>query len=89
MQVHYNLRHFSGTGACTYGRLTKSPHGLSIPKPDGFTAEAEELKATLYQNNNQRKLSDKRFRFLCIRDFSALGEGIDHITPTVMASSLT
>jgi len=51
------------------------------PTPNGFTAEVDELKATLYRRQNQRKLSDKRFSILCIGDFSALGEGYDHRDP--------
>lgn len=52
------------------------------PKPDGYAAEAEELKFMLYRRNYQRKLSDKRFSILCIGDFSAFGEGHDHVDST-------
>jgi hypothetical protein len=51
------------------------------PTPNGFAAEVEELKATLYRRQNQRKLSDKRFSILCIGDFSAFGEGYDFVDP--------
>lgn len=51
------------------------------PTPAGFAAEVDELKATLYRRNNQKRLSDKRFSILCIGDFSALGEGYDFVDP--------
>jgi hypothetical protein len=57
-------------------KITRTFH----PKPAGYAAEKEELKAALYRRINQRKLSDKRFRFLCIGDFSAFGSGSEYVT---------